>query len=302
MSDATQRTEPDTAQVSYQSILEHEITEGLRELERPTSGLVISGVSAGLDVSLSLFLMVVVLDLAARGQLNSALAEMLSASMYSVGFIVVILGRSELFTEHTTRAVYPVLHRRASIARLLRLWGLIYVSNLIGTAVFARLVTIVGPALGVVDASLFGGIARQVVDHPWWVIFLSGTLAAWLMGLVSWLVSAARDTTSQILFVAIITWSIGIAHLHHAIVGSVEVLAGVFARQGVGLRDYWHFLLWASLGNAAGGVFFVALFKYSHATRRAAEAPAVSLSEGSSSKIITDLSEPSVPADAERPK
>jgi formate-nitrite transporter family protein len=300
MSGATQREEPDTAQASYQSILEHEITEGLRELERPTSGLFISGVSAGLDVSLSLFLMVVVLALA-QGQLSNALAEMLSAAMYSVGFIVVILGRSELFTEHTTRAVYPVLHRRASIARLLRLWGIIYISNLIGTAVFARLVTIVGPALGVVDVSLFGRIARQVVDHPWWVIFLSGTLAAWLMGLVSWLVSAARDTTSQILFVGIITWSIGVAHLHHAIVGSVEVLAGIFARQGVGLEDYWYFLLWASLGNTAGGFFFVALFKYSHATRRAAEAPSISLSEGPS-RIITDLSKPADTPEADAPK
>src|SRR5215472_8293311 len=91
MTGTAQHDEQNTAQTSYQSILEHEITEGLRELERPTTGLLISGVSAGLDVSLSLFLMVVVLDLAARGQLNSALAEMLSASMYSVGFIVVIL-------------------------------------------------------------------------------------------------------------------------------------------------------------------------------------------------------------------
>ena len=298
MSDATQRAEPDTAQVSYQSILEHEITEGLRELERPTSGLVISGVSAGLDVSLSLLLMVVVRTLA-KGQLNQAVAEILGAAMYSVGFIVVILGRSELFTEHTTRAVYPVLHRRASVARLLRLWCLIYVSNLIGTAVLAKLVGIVGPALGVVEVSVFGKIARQVVDHPWWVIFLSGTLAGWLMGLVSWLVSAARDTTSQILFVGIITWAIGVAHLHHAIVGSVEVLSGIFARQGVGLRDYGHFLVWTTFGNAAGGFFFVALFKYSHATRGAANAPSVSLSDGTSSRIITDLSEPSATPDLE---
>jgi hypothetical protein len=106
MTSSTQHEASDTAQTTYQSILEHEITEGLRELERPTTGLLISGVSAGLDVSLSLFLMVVILTLT-QGQLNSAVAEMLSAAMYSVGFIVVILGRSELFTEHTTRAVYP---------------------------------------------------------------------------------------------------------------------------------------------------------------------------------------------------
>jgi hypothetical protein len=41
------------AQKSYQTILEQEITEGLRELERPSAGLFISGLSAGLDVSFS---------------------------------------------------------------------------------------------------------------------------------------------------------------------------------------------------------------------------------------------------------
>lgn len=93
-------------QKTYPSILEHEITEGLRELQRPASGLFISGVSAGLDLSFSLFLQVVVLALAV--QLGPAAGGMLAAAMYSVGFVLVILGRSELFTEHTTRAVYPV--------------------------------------------------------------------------------------------------------------------------------------------------------------------------------------------------
>jgi len=283
------QVEQEPGQATYQSILEHEITEGLREIERPTYGLLISGVSAGLDVSISLFLIVVVKTLG-QDAINRAVVEMLGGVMYSVGFIVVILGRSELFTEHTTRAVYPVLHGRATMLRMLRLWGLIYVANLAGTAVLARLITLVGPALGVTRTSLFGEVARRVVDHPWWVIFLSATLAGWLMGLVSWLVSAARDTTSQILIVAIITGSIGIAHLHHAIVGSVEVLSGIFAKQGLGMNDYFRVLLWTTLGNAAGGVFFVALFKYSHATRAAAEPPQINLSEEAASTIITDLS------------
>jgi formate-nitrite transporter family protein len=298
MNSTAQTAGSEPAQTSYQAILEHEITEGLREIERPTTGLVISGVSAGLDVSLSVFLMAVIMTLA-RGELNNLLIQMLVAAMYGVGFIVVILGRSELFTEHTTRAVYPVLHRRASIARLLRLWGLIYLSNLAGTAGFAWLISIVGPSLGVVDAPVFGKMASQVVNHPGWLILLSGALAGWLMGLVSWLVSAARDTTSQILIVGTITWSIGIAHLHHAIVGSVEVLTGIFAHQGLGLRDYCHFLLWTTLGNTAGGVVFVALFKYSHATRRAAEAPPVSLDE-TPSRIITDLSTPDAAPSVEK--
>ena len=183
--------------------------------------------------------------------------------------------------------MYPVLHGRAPISRLLRLWAVIYVSNLVGTLVFARLVTIIGPALGVVERPVFGELALRIVNHPGWVIMLSGMLAGWLMGLLSWLVSAARDTTSQVLFVAIVTWSIGILHLHHAIVGSVEVLAGAFVH-AVTPGNYFRALIWATLGNAIGGVIFVALFKYSHVTRRAAEPAKVDLDEPQSTIISTE--------------
>ncbi len=55
--------------------------------------------------------------------------------------------------------------------------------------------------------------------------------------------------------------------LHHVVVGSVEVLAGAFSGQGVTIAEYGYFLLYATLGNAVGGAFFVALIKYSYAIR-----------------------------------
>lgn len=175
-----------------------------------------------------------------------------------------ILGRSELFTEHTTLAVLPVLDGRATVVSLLRLWGIVYAANLLGGAIFASVAVVVGPALGVVTPTAFGDLAHGLVRHPWWVIVLSGTLAGWLMGLLSWLVTAGRDTISQVLLVWLVTTAIGLAGLHHSIMGSVEVLAAVFASQGVSPREYGHFLLWTTLGNAVGGVFFVALVKYSY--------------------------------------
>ncbi len=58
---------------------------------------------------------------------------------------------------------------------------------------------------------------------------LSAILEGWLMGLLAWLVAAARETISQLFIIWLITASIGIAHLHHCIVGNVEVLAGLFS-------------------------------------------------------------------------
>ncbi len=191
---------------------------------------------------------------------------MLVANMYAVGFIIVVLGRSELFTEQTTLAVLTVLNREASVAALARVWLVVYVANLIGAALFAAFAVLIGPALGVIDRPVFGDIALSATNHPGWVVFLSAVLAGWLMGLLSWLVAASRDTISQIVIVWLIATVIGFAHLNHVVVGSVEVLAGVFAGEKVTFGDYGWFLLWATLGNAVGGPVFVALIKFGHAS------------------------------------
>ena len=179
-----------------------------------------------------------------------------------MGFIFVILGRSELFTEQTTLAVLPTLGGRASIESLLRLWVVVFVANTAGAAVFAGLVSQIGPALAVIDPRVFGTLAHRIADHSARVMFLSGIFAGWLMGLLSWLVAAARDTISQIVLVWLVTSVIGYANLHHAIVGGVEVMAGAFSGQGIGPSDFGRFLLWVSLGNIVGGVVFVAFLKY----------------------------------------
>ena len=255
--------DPSQEPKTYAEILRQEIEGGLKELNRPAGGLLTSGLSAGLDLGFSVLLMAVMLTLV-EGQLPPPIEEILIANMYSVGFIFVIIGRSELFTEHTTLAVLPVLDGKASIVRLGRLWGLVFVSNLVGAAIFAAMAATVGPALGVAEAGAFVEIGRGLVEHESWVMLASAVLAGWLMGLLSWLVAAGRDTISQIFVVWLIAASIGLAHLHHAIAGTVEVLAAVFAGPEVGWTDFGRFLVWTTIGNAVGGVFFVALIKYGH--------------------------------------
>ena len=250
-------------------ILKHELTEGKVALRRPFIPLFISGLSAGLDIGFSLLLMAVVRTLA-EGVLSEFAIVFLVANAYAVGFLFVVLGRSELFTEQTTLAVMPVLNRKvnAGIRSLARLWGIVYVSNLIGAAAFAALAVVISPALGVVEPRVFGEIARTLTEHSGPVIFGSAVLAGWLMGLMSWLVAASRDTISQIVLTWLIATVIGLCRLHHVVVGSVEVLAGVFAGQGITWADYLHFAVFTTLGNALGGSFFVAFIKNSLASER----------------------------------
>ncbi len=245
-------------------ILRNELREAIEALDRPPRTLMISGLAAGLEIGFSLLLMATVWTLC-HGKLPEPVTGMLVASMYSFGFILVILGRSELFTEQTSLAVMPVISNRASPLSALRLWAIVYAANLVGGGAFAAMLAWVGPSLGIFEPEALETIARRMTDHAGGVILLSGILAGWLMGLLSWLVAAGRDTISQIVIVWMVTTAIGLCGLHHAVLGSTEVMAGVFASPSLSAVDFAHFLFWTTLGNAIGGPFFVAVLKSGHA-------------------------------------
>jgi formate-nitrite transporter family protein len=255
----------EVAQRPYQQILLNELGTGLAEFRRPTVGLFLSSLSGGLDVSFSLLLMATIHTLVGGG-VSSAAARLWVANMYSVGFIFIVVGRSELFTEHTSRAMFPVLAGQASWAALARLWALVYVGNLVGIVAFTAMVVYTGPPLGIIEPSSFTAMARPLVEREWWLALVSAGLAGWLMGLLSWLVSACRDTISQIVIVWLVATSIGLVRLPHAIVGAGEVLSDVFAGQTT-CHEFARFLALTTLGNGLGGAIFVAVLKYGHTTR-----------------------------------
>ncbi len=265
-------------QKSPQTILAQEIEEGLVELHRPISGLFLSGLAAGLDIGFGPFLMAVVLA-HPRGGLAPALLELLVAGAYSVGFLFVVLGQSDLFTEQTTLATLPVLHGRATYRQLGKVWAVVYTANLLGVTLFAALAVVLGTQTEIVSSAVLGEIAHGLTKYRWWVTLLGGVLAGWLMGLLSWLVSATRDTVSLILVVIIVTGAIAYAHLPHSIAGTMEVLLGVFGGH-VSLDSFATFLLWSTLGNIIGGTVFVTLLRHSHAKRGGYEPDDVTVGPG----------------------
>ncbi len=254
--------------MATRDVLDSLIESGLHEINRQRSGLLLSGFSAGLDIGFGPLLMAVILTLSSGGY-GDLPTELLLASVYSIGFIIVILGRSELFTEHTTLAVIPVLDRQASLRQLGRLWGLVYIGNIAGGILFTILAVLLMPGIGVITPDAFETIALKLVTHDWHWLFIAGIFAGWLMGLLAWLITAARGTTSRLLIIWLVAGTIGILHLPHSIAGNVEVLFGLFTSPMVSLVDYLVFLVLATVGNAVGGAIFVALLKYGHVVRGA---------------------------------
>jgi formate/nitrite transporter FocA (FNT family) len=243
-----------------ETILRQEIEIGEEQLERNAPGLLLSAVSAGLDVGFGPLMVASVLAANPSETLGSRL---ISAVAYAIGFIIVIVGRSELFTEHTTLAILPLLSGRTTVSRVARLWSLVFVGNIVGATGFAAAAAPLGISLGLFQATDVGRMSHQLTDFRAVVIFGSGVAAGWLMGLVSWLVTAARETMAQILIILLVAGAISFLHLHHSIAGSVEVLMGVFVA-GVPFADYLRFLGLATVGNAVGGLVFVGLVKYGH--------------------------------------
>lgn len=247
-------------------ILDEQIETALREHQRSKLHLFFSSISAGLEIGFSVFLMAVIYSLF-HGIMHSSYLHLVLSFAYPLGFIFVIIGKSELFTEHTTLAVIPVLNRNATLKSLLILWGIVYAGNLIGGFLFGYIMSVIPGRMGILDSSSFEYLAGKLIDHPWKIILGSGLLAGWLMGLLSWLITSARETISRIMLVVLITTVIGIGGLHHSIVGSVEVFTACLTSQLIDWSDYFKVQLWSTLGNIIGGVVFVALVKFSHASR-----------------------------------
>jgi len=259
----TSDTEPSGASLSYRQILEREMENTLKEIERPPKGLFLSGPSAGLNLSFGALLMAMVLTFAG-GFASTLIQQAALGGISSIAFLFVAVSQTELFTAHSTMAILPVLDGRASVRDPGHVSGVTYASNLVGCLLSAGLIATVGPAFGIVDAAAVGTLASALLPHPWWVIFASGVIAGWLMGLVTWLSAASRGTVGRSLFVLIGTAVIGFAPFDHCILGTTEVLAAMFLGSPVSLAGFVAFLLPTTAGNVVGGAVSVGLLNYGH--------------------------------------
>jgi formate/nitrite transporter FocA (FNT family) len=228
-----------------------------REFGHSTQLLFWSGLAAGLAISLSFLGMATV-----EGALGTSPAARITAALlYPLGFIFTVLGRYQLFTENTLTPVTLVLTWRASIPRLMRIWGLVLGANVLGTAFagfyFSQTDILSGPAA---EAGI--EIGRHLLEMDWWTLFFKGTIAGWLVAGMVWLNHAARTATARLFIVFALMFTVAAADLAHCIVGSSEVLYLVFEGEATVLDYFWRFLAPAALGNTVGGVVLVALLNY----------------------------------------
>lgn len=241
------------------AVVIHEILrkEGRAELERRPAALFWSGLAAGLSMGFSFLTLALI-----RSELpDASWAPLLDSFGYGLGFVIVVLGRQQLFTELTLTAVLPLLVKpdARSFLALARFWAVVLAANLIGAFVFARLLAI-GEVFPDKVREALGAIARTSLEGDFWPKAVGAVFAGWLIALMIWLLPSARS--ARLFVILLLTYAVALGQFSHLIAGSVEAAYAMWTGQS-SLSDYAiHFFAPTILGNTVGGVALVALLNH----------------------------------------
>jgi formate-nitrite transporter family protein len=237
----------------------HEVIreEGELELRRRNVALLWSGLAAGLSMGFSLL----TLALIRSGLPDEPWRRLLDSPGYCVGFVIVILGRQQLFTESTLTAVLPLMVRRDVVTLLvvLRMWAIVLAANLVGTIIFAALISPEHVFADPVRQSLVE-VGQEILAGPIAAKVLKAMLAGWLIAPMVWLLPSARS--ARLFVIMLLTYVVAIGRFPHIIAGSADAAFAVFAGHGT-IADYvFRFLLPTLVGNTIGGVALVAFLNH----------------------------------------
>lgn len=231
--------------------------EGEDELERSSSALAWSGLAAGLSMGFSL-----VGQGLLRAHLPDATWRPLVVNFgYSLGFLIVVLGRQQLFTENTLTVILPllILRDKGTLRNVARLWVVVLLANLVGALLFAAVLAktaMFDP--DVIDA--FTRIGQEALRGDFWTTLLRGIFAGWLIAMMVWLLPFAESARTWVII--IITWVVGLGGFSHVVAGSIDAMFLAF-RGGVSWTEvFGSYTIPSLIGNIIGGVSLVAALNH----------------------------------------
>ena len=222
--------------------------DGIEELMRPFKSLFLSGVGAGILVSFSFVCMAVLQSFLP----NQPWAPLITKWGYTVGFVLVILCRAQLFTENTITTVIPLFKPFTwkKLGAVLRLWHLVLAGNLVGTSLVAVFLTT--PGLLNLDFIVeMQAIAHHVSAFTWQENPLRGIPSGILIAAIVWMMPTARQFA--LFLVAFITYFIAAGDFTHIVVGSCEMMYAVLNGMASPYDYIFQFLVPVGAGNIIGG-------------------------------------------------
>ena len=251
--DAVDERQAPSARIVHEVVRRH----GDEELDRPALSLLWSGLAGGVAISASILGQALI-----ESRLPDAGWSPLIASIgYTLGFLIVILGSLQLFTESTLSAVIPVVTHpsRRNLGRLLRLWGLVFVANMAGTLFLAGLVhhEFVGSPE---QREAMLALSRKLLDHSWTDKVKLAIPAGFLIAAIPWALPSARGQQFWVVFV--LTYFIALGGFVHVVAGSGEAWLLSFAGETSFAHAVFGIILPALVGNIIGGTGLFALLAH----------------------------------------
>ncbi len=267
MADEKQLEEAEERSSPAGAVVYHAIrSEGEEELKRPTSALAWSGLAAGLSMGFSFV---------GEGLLHAHLAESTWRPLivnfgYSIGFLIVVLGRQQLFTENTLTVILPLLARRdgKTLRNVARLWTTVLLANLLGALLFALVAAKTQAFDEDVNQSLVK-LAEESIRAGFATTLLRGTFAGGLIAIMVWLLPFAES--ARVWAIIIVTWTIGAAGMSHVVAGSVETMYLAWHGTISWLECANGYVLPSLIGNIVGGVSLVAAVNHAQVMAGARE-------------------------------
>jgi formate/nitrite transporter FocA (FNT family)/nucleotide-binding universal stress UspA family protein len=225
---------------------DEEVTSGTREL-------FFSAIAAGFAITIT-FLLYASMSAATD-------SAFLGTLLYPLGFIYIIVGGYQLYTENTLPPVALSLERLASVPTLLRHWSIVLFGNFLGGGLGA--VALVYGGIFEPEVETYAlGIAMGGIETAWWSLFWKAAVAGLIVAGVVWVGYAATDTVSRILVVYLAFLAIPNGNLFHVVVSFTETLYLSLHGQVALLAGLRGFVLPVLLGNTIGGVLLVTIVNY----------------------------------------
>jgi formate/nitrite transporter FocA (FNT family) len=231
--------------------------EGEEELERSSPALWWSGLAAGLSMSFSM----ITEGLLATHLPDTPWRELVSKFGYSIGFLIVILGRQQLFTENTLTPILPLLAKRdgRTLGNVGRLWSIVFLANMVGALIMA-FVAAKSSAFDPDVRESFLELGRKSLQYGFASTFLRAIFAGWLIALMVWLLPFAES--ARVGVIIIVTYIVGLGHFSHIIAGAVDAFTLAAANQVSWGEVLAGFIAPTLIGNILGGVLLVATINY----------------------------------------
>ena len=241
---------------SAEEIYKQVATNAREELKRTSLSLALSGFGGGTFMGLSALGTAMAMALLPPGPST----QIVSRLFYPLGFIVVIIGRSQLFTENTLYPVALVLAEKREFWNTMRLWAVVLPSNVCGAFAFACLVSLT-PALNPHFVAALNQLGLDALANPSATVFWSGVMGGWIIALAAWLVSGSHSITGSVMVIWMLTFLVGLGNFAHCIATSGEILVSVLTHH-VAWQAYPRWFFPAVTGNVCGGVGMVTLLEY----------------------------------------